>query len=251
MNEFLVYIVVGFVAQLVDGALGMAYGVACNTVLLSLGLSPLAASASVHAAEVFTTGASGIAHWRIGNIDKRLVWQLAIPGMVGGFIGAYLLWWAPPTFVRPAVSIYLLLAGAWILIKAFPIRHREHRIPRGVRTLGFFGGFLDAAGGGGWGSIVTTTLIGGGSKARYAIGSSNAAEFFVTLVISATFLVTSGFSIWPIMTGLLIGGVLAAPIAARVAKRVPERPLLFIVGTVIVLLSVRGIVNFFWPGSVP
>ncbi len=249
MNELLIYIVVGFVAQLIDGALGMAYGVACNSVLLSLGLSPLAASASVHAAEVFTTGASGVAHWRVGNIDRRLVWRLALPGMIGGFAGAYLLWWAPPAYVRPAVSVYLGLAGAWIILKALPVRPREHRIPRGVRVLGLVGGFLDAIGGGGWGSVVTTTLIGGGSAARFAIGSANAAEFFVTVVISATFLATSGFSIWPIMTGLLIGGILAAPLAARVAKYVPERPLMFVVGIMIMLLSARGIVNFFWPGT--
>lgn len=249
MDELLIYIIVGFVAQLIDGALGMAYGVACNSVLLTMGLSPLAASASVHAAEVFTTGASGIAHWRVGNIDKRMVWQLAIPGMVGGFAGAYLLWWAPPVYVRPAVSIYLALAGIYIIIKALPVRKREHRVPRGLRIIGLVGGFLDAVGGGGWGSVVTTSLIGGGSAARFAIGSANAAEFFVTFVISATFLATSGFSIWPIMGGLLIGGIMAAPLAARVAKYVPERPLMFVVGTMIMLLSVRGIVNFFWPGT--
>lgn len=249
MHDFFIYTMIGFVAQLIDGALGMAYGVACNSVLLSIGLSPIAASSSVHAAEVFTTGASGIAHWRHGNVDRRLVWRLAIPGMVGGFCGAYLLWWAPPSFVKPAVSIYLALAGCWILVKALSVHIGEHRIVRGVGFLGFFGAFLDAVGGGGWGPIVASTLIGTGSTARYAIGSVNAAEFFVTIVISATFLTTAGFSIWPIMSGLLLGGVIAAPIAARITKRVPEKPLMFIVGTLILALALRGIIVAFrtWP----
>lgn len=251
MHDFLIYTLVGFIAQLVDGALGMAYGLTCNSVLLSLGLSPLAASASVHAAEVFTTGASGIAHWRIGNIDRRLIWQLAIPGMIGGFCGAYLLFWAPPALLRPVISVYLGLAGIWILIKALGVRNREHRIPRGVPVLGFVGAFLDAVGGGGWGPIVTSTLIGGGSTARFAIGSVNAAEFFVTCVISVTFLATTGFSIWPIMAGLLLGGVLAAPVAARLTKHVPEKPLMIVVGVMILLLSLRGIVNVVWPGVLP
>jgi uncharacterized membrane protein YfcA len=246
VRDFLIFACVGFIAQLVDGALGMAYGVACSSVLLGLGIPPATASASVHAAEVFTTGASGIAHWRFGNLSKPLLWKLAVPGMIGGAIGAYFLVWAPPTIVKPAVNIYLALAGLWILIRAFHVRDGVNHIPKATPLLGLAGGFLDAVGGGGWGPLVTSTLIGSGTQPRIAIGSVNAAEFFVTVVISATFLVTSGLSLWPIMAGLLVGGVLAAPIAARITKRLPEKPLMIMVGVVIVALAIRGLVLSVW-----
>ena len=247
MRDFVIFTFVGFVAQVVDGALGMAYGVACSSVLLSLGIPPATASASVHAAEVFTTGASGLAHWRVGNLHKPLLWKLVVPGMVGGAIGAYVLVSTAPQIVKPLVSAYLGLTGVWILVRAFRVRDREHRLPRGVPVLGFVGGFLDAVGGGGWGPIVTSTLIGGGAHPRFAIGSVNAAEFFVTVVISATFLFTSSLQVWPIIAGLLVGGVIAAPIAARLTKRIPEKPLMIIVGLLIIALAVRGIVMVIWP----
>lgn len=233
---------VGFIAQLVDGALGMAYGVASSTALASIGIPPATVSASVHAAEVFTTGVSGLSHWRLGNLDKSLLWRLALPGMLGGAVGVYALTAVPPGIVRPVVSVYLGLAGLWIIRRAF--RHSEqHRpAPRGVPLLGFIGACLDAIGGGGWGPIVTSTLLGSGLKPRVAIGSVNAAEFFVTLTISLTFLLTTGLTLWPIMAGLLVGGVLAAPIAARITKKLPEKPLLLVVGGLIVCLSIRGLI---------
>lgn len=242
MHDFLVFMSVGFIAQLVDGALGMAYGVATSTALASLGIPPATVSASVHAAEVFTTGVSGFAHWRLGNLHKPLLWALAFPGMVGGAVGAYLLTTVKADIVRPAVSVYLGLAGLWIFFRAFRNNTQEKPQPKGVPLLGFVGAFLDAVGGGGWGPIVTSTLIGTGTKPRLAIGSVNAAEFFVTLTISLTFLLTTGLTLWPIMAGLLVGGVAAAPLAARITKRLPEKPLMIMVGVLIVGLAVRGFI---------
>jgi uncharacterized membrane protein YfcA len=243
-DEFILFVAVGFAAQLVDGAIGMAYGLSATTVLLSLGFPPAPASASVHAAEVFTTGISGFSHWRFGNVDWSFVWRLAIPGMLGGATGAYLLTTLPGDTIAPLVSAYLLLMGAWILWKAL----RADQVgaadpPRWIAPLGLGGGFLDAIGGGGWGPMVTSTLLGHGTTPRYTIGSVNFAEFFVTAAISVTFLGTIGLELWPIIGGLILGGALAAPLAAYAAKAIPDRPLMILVGSVIVLLSMRGLVQ--------
>lgn len=243
LEDFLLFAGVGFLAQLIDGAIGMAYGVSGTSVLLSLGVPPATASASVHAAEVFTTAASGIAHWRLGNVRAALLWRLAIPGMAGGAVGAYLLTALPGEALRPYVSAYLLAMGAFILWKAFRNRMPVQENPRGVPVLGLLGGFLDAIGGGGWGPMVTSTLVGRGTQPRYAIGSVNLAEFFVTVTISATFVATIGLELWPMITGLIVGGVLAAPLAAYAARRIPDRPLMILVGLMIVLLSVRGLIR--------
>jgi uncharacterized protein len=241
LSDLLLFIAVGFAAQLVDGAIGMAYGLASTTILLSLGVSPAAASASVHAAEVFTTGASGLAHWRFGNVDAALFRRLAIPGAIGGAIGAYLLTELPGETVRPFVSVYLAVMGGVVLWKA--LRTVEPKPPRHVPALGLCGGFLDAIGGGGWGPIVASTLIGSGGKTRIVIGSTNAAEFLVTTTISATFVFTIGLELWPIITGLVLGGVLAAPFAAYVTRRLPDRPLMIMVAIVIIVLSARGLLR--------
>ncbi len=189
-DDILLYVIIGFVAQMIDGAIGMAYGVTASSVLLGLGVPPATASACVHAAEFFTTGASGLAHWRLGNVDRNLLMRLAVPGMIGGAIGAYALGELPGEAVRPFISAYLLLLGVFIVWKALATRSIKPPAPRAVAPLGFFGGMLDAIGGGGWGPIVTSTLLGQGATTRYAIGSVNLAEFFVTLVISTTFFPT-------------------------------------------------------------
>ena len=242
-EEVLLYIAIGFAAQMIDGAIGMAYGVTASSVMLSAGVPPATASACVHAAEVFTTGASGLAHWRIGNVDRRLVVRLMLPGMIGGALGAYALASLPGDSIRPWISAYLLLLGIVILWKAFrptpPVCVGLSR----VVPLGFFGGLLDAVGGGGWGPLVTSTLLGNGAAPRTVIGSVNVAEFFVTLTISATFVATIGLSLWPIVAGLVIGGVIAAPFAALATKHLPERILMVIVGIVIVALSSRTILK--------
>jgi uncharacterized protein len=240
-EDFLLFVAVGAAAQLIDGAIGMAYGVISTSVLLSTGVPPATASAAVHAAETFTTGVSGAAHWRLGNIDRRLIWRLAVPGMIGGAIGAYLLTSIPGEVIRPYVSAYLLLVGLIILWRAIRSRPLTAPPPSRVAPLGFVGGLLDSVGGGGWGPIVTSTLLGQGTTPRYAIGSVNLAEFFVTLTISATFFLTIGLELWPIIVGLIVGGVLAAPFAALATKHLPAHVLMTLVGCVVVLLSLRGL----------
>lgn len=242
-EDLVLFIAIGFAAQIVDGAVGMAYGLTASSVLLSTGVPPAVTSASVHAAEVFTTGISGIAHWRVGNVRWNLVWRLALPGMVGGAIGAYLLTQMPVDIVAPAISVYLMIMGAWILFKAIRPKPPSDTPPKLVPAIGFGGGLIDAIGGGGWGPIVTTTLLGQGSKARYTIGSVNSAEFFVTLTISIAFLGTIGLDLWPIILGLIIGGAMAAPLAALLAKHLPDRALMLLVGAVIVLLSLRTVIH--------
>lgn len=238
-EDFLLYVTVGLVAQMVDGAVGMAYGVTSSSVLLSFGMPPATASACVHASETFTTAASGAAHWKLGNVDKRLIARLAVPGMIGGALGAYVLSNISGDTIKPIIAIYLLLMGVYIVWKALQPPPVLHEPPRHVAPLGFVGGFVDSVGGGGWGPIVTSALIGQGTTPRYAIGTVNLAEFFVTLTVTLTFLFTIGLEMWPIIAGLVLGGILAAPFAALVTKHLPDKPLMIIVGCVIVLLSLR------------
>ena len=229
-NDLLLFIAVGFAAQLVDGAIGMAYGITATTVLLSMGTAPATASAAIHSAEVFTTAASGIAHWRLGNIDRRLAVRLAVPGVAGAVVGAYVLATVPGERIRPVVSVYLLAIGGLILWRAFRNREPDPSGARQPKLLGFFGGLLDAIGGGGWGAP------------RFAIGSANAAEFFVTSAATVVFVVTIGLSLWPIILGLVLGGLLAAPLAAIAAKQIPDRPMMLLVGSIVILLSLRNLV---------
>lgn len=237
------FVVVGFVAQMIDGALGMAYGVSSTTFMLSLGVPPAVASASVHTAEVFTTGVSGFSHFRLGNIDKEVWKKLVIPGVIGGIVGAYILSSVPGDIIKPFVSAYLLIMGIIILVKAF-WKMKDVNVRAGLIPLALVGGSLDALGGGGWGPVVTTTLVASGESPRYSIGSVNASEFFVTLAESITFiLIIPGLlgENWQAIVGLLVGGVIAAPLAAVVCKKLPTRALMILVGTLIVLLSIRTI----------
>ena len=238
-NMFL-FVVVGIIAQLIDGALGMAYGVTSTSFLLSIGIGPAAASASVHTAEIFTTLASGLSHLRFGNIDKKLVSRLLIPGVIGGILGAYILTTLPSKTIKPLVAVYLVIMGFMILRRAFK-KIQEIEVRTKLLPLGLAGGFFDAIGGGGWGPIVTSTLVARGHNPRFAIGSVNLAEFFVTVAEAATFFTLLGLVHWRIIVGLMVGGVLAAPFAAYVCKRVPSRGLMIAVGALIVLLSVRTI----------
>jgi uncharacterized membrane protein YfcA len=233
-DDIWVFIAIGFFAQLVDGALGMAFGVLSTSSLLAFGVPPAVASAIVHTTEVFTTAASGASHWWHRNVDWRLVARLAPAGMIGGAIGAYFLATADQQLMRWIVSIYLAGIGVFIIFRAFrPLWPRDVR-DWIVPFVGGGGGLLDAMGGGGWGPIVTGSLVGRGHNPRRVIGSTNTTEFLVTAVISATFIVTLGWSELRSAAGLIIGGVLAAPLGGFIVSRVPTRPAMIAVGIVII-----------------
>jgi uncharacterized protein len=239
--DILPFIAIGFSAQLIDGALGMAFGVISNTFLLSIGVPPAAASAGVHTVECFTTGVSGISHVAHRNVDWWLFARLVIPGMIGGVLGAYVLTQIPADTARPLVLAYLCAIGLFLLWRGLwrPVVERR---PKVIAPLGLAGGFLDAAGGGGWGPVVTSNLLIQGANPRKVIGTVNSAEFFLTLTISATFIAALGWETFSVaVLGLLIGGVAAAPLGAYVAKIVPARGLLIMVGVVLTLTSLYGI----------
>jgi len=238
--EFLGFFIVGFLAQVIDGALGMAYGVSANSFLLGLGVPPALASASVHTAEVFTTAASGISHWRLGNVDKEIIKRLALTGVIGGVIGAYVLSNIDGSVIKPWIALYLLVMGIRILVKAFrPVNGFSGKLRQRLPLLGMFGGFMDAIGGGGWGPVVTTTMLANGEPPRKTIGSVNLTEFFVTFAEAVTFLFTLGTLDWPVVVGLLLGGGLAAPLGALLTKRVKARSMLVVVGIVVIFLQAR------------
>lgn len=246
METLLLFVAVGFLAQMVDGALGMAYGVISSSVLMAFGVPPAAASATIHVAEVFTTGASATSHILHKNVEWRLFWPLMLAGVVGGSAGAYLLTQLDGNKVKPFVSAYLACIGAYILYRTWR-RSRPHEVPQFmVPPLGLAGGFLDAIGGGGWGPMVTSTLVGAGKEPRRAIGTVNAAEFFVTVAVSAAFLFVLLTGQWRgtvfrqqawSVGGLILGGILAAPLAGWVVKVIPARALQWGVGLLILALS--------------
>lgn len=235
-SQFLMFAGVGLLAQLVDGALGMAYGLVSNSVLLALGLPPAVASATVHTAEVVTTGVSGGAHAFFGNVDWKAFRRLAIPGVAGGVIGAWFLASVPGEAIKPFVYVYLLILGTVVLMRAARRVVSHHRV-RHKGVLGFFAGLLDAIGGGGWGPIATSTLLARGGAVRQTIGTVNAAEFVVTIAISTTLIAHMGIQHWPVVLGLLTGGVIAAPIAAWLVKHLPPRYVMVAVGCLIVGIS--------------
>jgi uncharacterized membrane protein YfcA len=235
------FIAVGFVAQVVDGALGMAFGVITNTLLVSvIGIDPARASASVHLVETFTTAASAVSHIAQRNVDWRLFARLVLPGMLGGILGAYLLANIDGSVARPFVMAYLVGIGFYLLWRAWRMDHgAEHKPAKVIAPLGLVGGFLDAAGGGGWGPVVTSNLLVQGTEPRRTIGTVNTAEFFLTATISLTFVATLGLQAFTIAAvGLIIGGLLAAPIGALLVKRIPAKRLLTMVGIVLVATSV-------------
>jgi uncharacterized membrane protein YfcA len=232
---------VGFLAQIVDGALGMAYGVTATTFLLGAGITPAAASASVHIAEVFTTGLSGISHCKLGNVNKSLFLRLLVPGILGSVLGAVLVTQFDGAKLKPFVSAYLLLLGLYILRKAWRARV-QRREPRHVGKLALLGGFVDAAGGGGWGPVVTSNLIGAGGDPRTTIGSVNFAEFFLTLSGATAFIMLAGEpGTWLTVAGLVFGGLFAAPFAAMLCRSLKARTLMTIVGCLVTLISLFNI----------
>lgn len=241
-SAVLPFILVGFAAQLVDGALGMAFGVITSTMLVGvMGVPPAQASARVHLVEVFTTGVSGINHLLHGNIDKRLFFRLLIPGVIGGVLGAYVLSNLNAEVVRPFVLAYLTGVGLWLLWRGLD-HQPKIKNPRIVAPLGLVGGFLDAAGGGGWGPVVTSNLLIQGAEPRKVIGTVNSVEFFLTVSISLSFILHLGIEQFGVaVIGLLIGGMIAAPMGAILAKRIPAKTLLLMVGIVLTITSSYGV----------
>lgn len=242
IQALLPYVGVGFAAQLVDGALGMAFGVICNSLLVGvIGLPPAAASARVHIVECFTTATSGVSHLLHRNIDKALFFKLLVPGVIGGVTGAYLLTNIDASVVKPYVLGYLSLIGLYLLARGifWPPKPRK---AKHVAPLGLVGGFLDAAGGGGWGPVVTSNLLVQGVEPRKVIGTVNSVEFFLTIAVSAMFIAHLGIADLAGPTlGLIIGGVAAAPLGAYAARHIPLKPMLIFVGVVLTATSMFGI----------
>jgi uncharacterized protein len=241
-SDILYFMLAGFIAQMIDGALGMAYGVSATTFLLSFGIPPAAVSASVHASEIFTSGVSGLMHLRFGNVNSKLFKTLLLPGVLGAILGAYVLTSAEEYayIIKPVVAIYTLALGFIILRKAIRQTVKKRRI-RKMGLLAVTGGFLDSVGGGGWGPIVSSSLIASGRHPMYTIGSVNLTEFFVSFASSVTFITLIGFSHWQVVLGLVLGGTVAAPVAALIARRLPVKTMMIIVGLVVIILSLRNI----------
>lgn len=240
-RHFYWMILAGFLAQLVDGALGMGYGVTCTTVMLSIGINLPAISGSIHTAEMFSSGASGYSHYKFGNVNKKLFKALLIPGVVGAVLGAYLLSKFGDeyaNYIRPVLAVYTLFLGVKIILAAF----RKNKKPAKVKRVGWLagaGGFLDSFGGGGWGPLVTSTLIAKGRTPRFVIGSVSITEFFVTLASALTFFSMLGISHWQVIAGLIIGGLVAAPLAARLSGKLPLKTMFISVGALVIIWSLR------------
>lgn len=235
-------VLAGFLAQMVDGATSMGYGVTSSIVLQSANVSPAAISAGIHTAEMFTTGASGFSHYKFGNVNKKLFKALVIPGIIGAILGALMLVWFNDThihYLRPAIACYTLILGLRIFSNAFRQAQKPKRKFNRFGWLAGAGGFLDSFGGGGWGPLVTSTLITKGRTPRYVVGSVSLTEFFVTLASAFTFFTLIGVQNWQIIIALVIGGVIAAPIAARLAGRLPRKAAFLLLGTVVTLWSLR------------
>lgn len=244
------FIMAGFVAQMIDGALGMAYGVTATTFLTSVGISPVFATASVHSSEIFTSGVSGYMHLKFGNVNSRLFKVVLIPGVIGAALGAFLITKLADVevianYLSPAISVYTAILGILILKKAL-VKHQKKKPVRQIGLLAWFGGFVDAIGGGGWGPIVNSTLIAAGRHPRYTIGSVNLAEFFVSFASSVVFALYAGLDNYGlVILGLILGGMIAAPIAARLAQKLPVKTMMILVGIVIIIVSLRKIIKFF------
>ncbi|PBJ13228.1 sulfite exporter TauE/SafE family protein [Flavobacterium sp. ACN6] len=238
-QEFLVFFAIGVFAQLVDGTLGMGYGATSTSFLLAYGIPPVVSSTAVHVSEMFTTGASALSHHRFGNINKKLVKHLLIPGVLGSITGAYLLSDViDGDIIKPFIAVYMIILAIIIIRKAL----KKNIVKRKTKKLGvlaIFGGFMDSVGGGGWGPIVTSTLLGRGRNPRYTIGSVNAAEFAISFASGITFMLFGGIHGWQVIIGLILGGVISAPLAAYLVNKIKRKPMMVAVGVLIILLSLK------------
>jgi uncharacterized protein len=240
-NEFYGMLLVGFFAQLVDGALGLGYGITCATSMMLLGIKLPAISGSIHTAEMFSSGISGFSHYKFGNVNKKLFFWIAIPGVIGAVAGSLLLIYLGNKFETITYGIlagYTLLIGIRLIVLAFRKKIVKKKL-KYASLLGFSGGFFDAFGGGGWGPIVTSTLLSKGRKSSYVVGTVSLSEFFITLAASITFFTALGISHWYIVLGLILGGVFAAPISVRLAGKLPRKTSLLLVAFLVIVFSIR------------
>ncbi|MCW5682721.1 MAG: sulfite exporter TauE/SafE family protein [Xanthobacteraceae bacterium] len=244
-SDFWTFVAIGIFAQLVDGALGMAFGVIGSSVLMASGVAPAQASAMIHIAEIFTTAASGISHYVNKNVSWSIVKRIALPGVIGGIVGATVLANIDGKKIAPFVSTYLLIIGVIIVIRALRAFAVVDPSRRGMPAIGFAGGTLDAVGGGGWGPVVTSTLIGTGHVPRYVIGSVNLTEFFVTVATSATLILHLGWGDLSPVVPLILGGLIAAPFAGLIARVAPTRILMVVVGLLVIGLATRSLLRYF------
>ncbi len=236
----------GAVAALIDGSLGMAYGVTGTAFLLGYGISPVKAVAYIHIAEIFVSGSSGLNHWKIGNIDTKLFKKLLIPGIIGAILGALIIAIVKIPYLSIVISIYLLFMGIFLIAKAYSkIKLQFKQKNSVVIPLAVTGGFVDGAGGGGWGPVVTTSLLGGKMEPKKVIGTVNASEFFINLASAVSLLFLVKVTDWEALAGLIIGGFLVAPYAARVTSKMSVKMILTFVGVLITVISLRKIFNFF------
>lgn len=244
-GTFLIFLLIGLFAQLVDSTLGMGYGATATSFLLAAGVPPAVSSTGVHLAEMFTTGASAIAHYRYGNVNRKLVRYLIIPGVMGSIAGAYLLSEViNGDAIKPYISLYMIVLAVMIILKGLRKKLKKKKTRR-LGPLAAFGGFMDAIGGGGWGPIVTSTLIGKGRDPRYTIGSVIAAEFAVSFASGVTLLLFVGITGWQVIAGLILGGFIAAPFGAALVNKIPRKVATVFVGILLILLSVRSLLNVF------
>ncbi|HKO81100.1 MAG TPA: TSUP family transporter [Chitinophagaceae bacterium] len=244
-KNFPLMLLAGFLAQMVDGALGMGYGVTSATIMLSAGVNPAAISGSIHTAEMFASGASGYSHYKFGNVNKKLFKALLIPGVIGAILGAILLTQLGQThieYLRPIMAAYTLFLGIRILLTAFRKQKQQKKFKR-YGVLAGAGGFLDSFGGGGWGPIVTTTLITKGRSPKYVIGSVSLTEFFVTLASAFTFFTLLGVSHWQAILGLVIGGLIAAPLAAKLTGKLPRKTSFILLGLLVIFWSMKILIK--------
>ncbi len=246
LDRSLIWVVLaGFLAQMVDGALGMGYGVTSTSVMLSTGLSPAAISASIHTSEVFSSAVSGYSHYKFGNVNKKLFKALVIPGVIGAAVGALFLVLIGEEYgkwLRPAIAVYTLFLGVKFILNAFRELKPQKKFKR-YRVLAAFGGFFDSFGGGGWGPIVTSTLINNGRSHKYVVGSVSLTEFFITLASAFTFFTMIGVTHWQMIIALMLGSFVAAPFAAKLAGRLPRKTAYLLLGILVIIWSVRILIK--------
>ena len=238
-------VLAGFCAQLVDGALGMGYGVTSTSIMLSTGMSPAAISGSIHTSEVFSSAVSGYSHYRFGNVNKKLFKALVIPGVIGAAVGAIFLVVMGDEYskwLRPAIAVYTMLLGIKFIINAFREMKPQKKFKH-YKVLAAFGGFFDSFGGGGWGPIVTSTLINNGRSHKYVVGSVSLTEFFVTLASAFTFFTMIGVSHWHYIVALMLGSFIAAPLAAKLAGKLQKKTAYFLLGILVIIWSVRILIK--------